>query len=382
VPIESKAVSRSIRSAQTQVEQQNFEIRKDVLKYDDVLNRQRMVIYGERHTVLEGADLHEQIRQMIDEVVTAYVAGATSDGFPEEWDLDQLWTAFRDLYHPALTAGDVVEEAGGEKSALSQEFIAEFVKADAQDAYDRREAELTSEVMRELERRVVLAVLDHKWREHLYEMDYLREGIGLRAMAQRDPLVEYQREGFDMFNTMMEGIKEESVAYLFNSQVEVQQNPIVEEADGEVPAVSSAALGPVTGPVTQNGAGAEADVADSAPADSTPDGGAAGRGAGGRGGRGARRRSGGRHAATGRTGAAPAAAGPPSMAAPGLSRPQQPSRLSYSAPTVDGEAQVERRTDSAAGGDFGKVGRNAPCPCGSGRKYKLCHGDPRNRPAG
>ncbi len=388
VPIESKAVSRSIRSAQTQVEQQNFEIRKDVLKYDDVLNRQRQVIYGERRTVLEGADLHEQIRQMIDEVATAYVAGATSDGFPEEWDLDQLWTAFRDLYHPTLTAADVIEEAGGEKSALSQEFVAEFVKADAQDAYDRREAELTPEVMRELERRVVLAVLDHKWREHLYEMDYLREGIGLRAMAQRDPLVEYQREGFDMFNTMMEGIKEESVAYLFNSQVEVQQNPIVEEAPGEVPAVSSAAPGPVTGTVTQDGAAAEAGVADSAPADSppadsTPDGGAAGGpGTGGRGGRGARRRGGGRHAATGRTGAAPAAAGTPSMAAPGLSRPQQPSRLSYSAPTVDGEAQVERRTDSTAGGDFGKVGRNAPCPCGSGRKYKLCHGDPRNRPAG
>jgi preprotein translocase subunit SecA len=391
VPIESKAVSRSIRSAQTQVEQQNFEIRKDVLKYDDVLNRQRQVIYGERHTVLEGADLHEQIRQMIDEVVTAYVGGATSDGFPEEWDLDQLWTAFRDLYHPALTVADVVDEAGGEKSALSQEFIGEFVKADAQDAYDRREAELTPEVMRELERRVVLAVLDHKWREHLYEMDYLREGIGLRAMAQRDPLVEYQREGFDMFNTMMEGIKEESVAYLFNSQVEVQQNPIVEDASGEVPAAPSIALGQVTDTVATNGGAPETDVRDSAPAGPAPagpapgGGGAAG-GTGGRGGRGARRRGGGRHAATGRSGSAPAAADPaagsPSVAAPGLSRPQQPSRLSYSAPTVDGEAQVDRRTDAAAGGEFGKVGRNAPCPCGSGRKYKLCHGDPRNRADG
>jgi preprotein translocase subunit SecA len=390
VPIESKAVSRSIRSAQTQVEQQNFEIRKDVLKYDDVLNRQRQVIYGERRTVLEGADLHEQIRQMIDEVATAYVAGATGDGFPEEWDLDQLWTAFRDLYHPTLTAADVIEEAGGEKSALSQEFIAEFVKADAQDAYDRREAELTPEVMRELERRVVLAVLDHKWREHLYEMDYLREGIGLRAMAQRDPLVEYQREGFDMFNTMMEGIKEESVAYLFNSQVEVQQNPIVEEAPGEAPAVSPA-LGQVTGTVAPGGGALETNVRDSAPADTAPadtasGGGAAGRGTAGRGGRGARRRGGGRHAATGRNGGTPAAAGPadgtPSVVAPGLSRPQQPSRLSYSAPTVDGEAQVERRNEAASGGEFGKVGRNAPCPCGSGRKYKLCHGDPRNRPGG
>jgi preprotein translocase subunit SecA len=394
VPIESKAVSRSIRSAQTQVEQQNFEIRKDVLKYDDVLNRQRQVIYGERRTVLEGADLHEQIRQMIDEVVTAYVNGATSEGFPEEWDLDQLWTAFRDLYHPKLTVTDVVEEAGGERSALSQEFIAEVVKADAQAAYDHREEELTSEVMREFERRVVLAVLDHKWREHLYEMDYLREGIGLRAMAQRDPLVEYQREGFDMFNTMMEGIKEESVAYLFNSQVEVQQNPIVEESAGEVPAVSGA-LGQLTGAGIQDAVVEDAVVEDAVVEDArsrVQDGDAPG---GRRGGRGAGRRGGGRHSASGggggrhsagaaggRTPAAPPADGRPSVVAPGLSQPQRPGRLSYSAPTVDGEARVERRTDSARGGDFGKVGRNAPCPCGSGRKYKLCHGDPRNRPDG
>src|SRR5215475_16079674 len=124
-----------------------------VLKYDDVLNRQRQVIYGERHTVLEGADLQEQIRQMIDEVVTAYVGGATSEGFPEEWDLDQLWTAFRNLYHPDLTVAEVVEEAGGERSALSQEFLTEVVTSDAQEAYERRETELTPEVMRELERR-------------------------------------------------------------------------------------------------------------------------------------------------------------------------------------------------------------------------------------
>src|SRR5262249_14786420 len=265
------------------------------------------------HTVLEGADLHEQIRQMIDEVVTAYVTGATSEGFPEEWDLDQLWVAFRDLYHPTLTVGDLVEEAGGERSALSQEFSAEVVRTDAQDAYNRREAELTPEVMRELERRVVLAVLDHKWREHLYEMDYLREGIGLLAMAQRDPLVEYQREGFDMFNTMMEGIKEESVAYLFNSKVDVQESPIVEEAAGELPA-ASLALGQVpgngapadavedsvapagTGPVDGapvDGAPVDGAPVDGAPVDGAPVDGApaqrtGGRGSGGRGSRGGR----------------------------------------------------------------------------------------------
>src|ERR1700729_682783 len=230
VPVESKVVTRAIRSAQTQVEQQNFEIRKDVLKYDDVLNRQRKVIYGERRKVLEGADLHEQIREMVDEVVAGYVAGETADGYPEEWDLNKLWQAFRQLFPISISVDDVVEEAGGDRSGLSGEFIAEAAIADAQAAYDRREQELTSEIMRELERQVILAVLDRKWREHLYEMDYLREGIGLRGYGQRDPLVEYQREGYDMFNAMMEGIKEESVGILFNLQIQVQDNPIVEEA--------------------------------------------------------------------------------------------------------------------------------------------------------
>src|ERR1700742_346346 len=199
VPVESKVVTRAIRSAQTQIEQQNFEIRKDVLKYDDVLNRQRQVIYGERRKVLEGVDLKEQIRSMIDEVVASYVAGATSDGYPEEWDLEKLWRAFKQLYPITLRIDEVIEEAGG-KANLTSDMITDVVIDDAAAAYERREEELTPEIMREFERRVVLSVLDRKWREHLYEMDYLREGIGLRAMAQRDPLIEYQREGFDMFN--------------------------------------------------------------------------------------------------------------------------------------------------------------------------------------
>jgi preprotein translocase subunit SecA len=357
VPIESKAVSRSIRSAQTQVEQQNFEIRKDVLKYDDVLNRQRKVIYDERRRVLEGEDLHEQIREMIDEVVTAYVNGATSEGFPEEWDLDQLWTAFGQLYHPRLTVAGVVEEVGGDKAGLSREFLIDTIKEDAQAAYDHREEELTPDVMRELERRVVLSVLDRKWREHLYEMDYLREGIGLRAMAQRDPLIEYQREGYDLFNTMMEGIKEESVGNLFNLQVEVQENPIVEEADeGAPPGLAAApAQAPPAGRQPAGGRGRPAQPR-SADAEAPK---AAGRAPAG--------------------GAQPPEAGP-SLNAPGLSRPQRPGRLSYSAPSADGGGQVERRTEAARDGKFTKVGRNAPCPCGSGKKYKLCHGDPRNRP--
>src|ERR1700759_4314484 len=236
VPVESKVVTRAIRSAQTQIEQQNFEIRKDVLKYDDVLNRQRKVVYGERHSVLEGVDLKEQVQRMTDEVIESYVDGATAEGFPEDWDLNKLWRAFKQLFPIAVTVEEVEDDAGG-KANLPAVPSNDVLIEDARAAYERREQELTPEIMREFERRVVLSVLDRKWREHLYEMDYLREGIGLRAMAQRDPLIEYQREGFDMFNAMMDGIKEESVGALFNLQVEVQQNPVTDEegaaADGQ-----------------------------------------------------------------------------------------------------------------------------------------------------
>ncbi|WP_375476852.1 preprotein translocase subunit SecA [uncultured Jatrophihabitans sp.] len=228
VPIEAKMVSKAIQSAQTQMEQQNFEIRKNVLKYDEVLNKQRTVVYGERRQVLEGADLSDQIRPMITDVVTSYVEGATASGYPEEWELEQLWTALKTLYPISLTLDDAIEQAGGEKSDLTREYLVEELVADAQAGYDQREEDLGAEVLRELERRVLLSVLDRKWREHLYEMDYLQEGIGLRAMAQRDPLVEYQREGFDMFAAMMDGIKEESVGFLFNLEVEVEPD----DADG------------------------------------------------------------------------------------------------------------------------------------------------------
>ncbi|WP_375493909.1 preprotein translocase subunit SecA, partial [uncultured Jatrophihabitans sp.] len=246
VPIEAKMVSKAIQSAQTQMEQQNFEIRKNVLKYDEVMNKQRTVIYDERREVLDGADLTEQIRPMITDVVTSYVEGATASGYPEEWDLDQLWTALKTLYPISLTDDEAVEQAGGKKADLTREFLVEELVADAQAAYDQREEDLTPEVLRELERRVLLSVLDRKWREHLYEMDYLQEGIGLRAMAQRDPLVEYQREGYDMFRAMMDGITEESVGFLFNLDVEVGDE---ESAAAESPVAVSA------GPPTFSGSG-------------------------------------------------------------------------------------------------------------------------------
>jgi preprotein translocase subunit SecA len=224
-------VSRAFASAQSQVEGQNFEIRKNVLKYDDVLNRQREVIYAERRRVLEGEDLHDQVRMFLDDVVAGYVQGATSEGFAEEWDLEQLWLALGSLYPVGISIDEVVEEAGGREGLTADMLLAEL-RSDAEHAYEERERTLGAEVMRELERRVVLSVLDRKWREHLYEMDYLQEGIGLRAMAQRDPLVEYQREGFQLFTAMNEAIKEESVGYVFNLEVEVEPAPVAEPEVG------------------------------------------------------------------------------------------------------------------------------------------------------
>ncbi|WP_071286837.1 preprotein translocase subunit SecA [Mycolicibacterium llatzerense] len=232
VPIEAKMVTRAIKSAQTQVEGQNFEVRKNVLKYDEVMNQQRKVIYRERKMILEGDDLSGEAHQMLVDVITAYVDGATAEGYAEDWDLAKLWDALKTLYPVGLDHHDLVDsDAIGEPGELTQEELRNALIADAEKAYAKREADLEAiagpGAMRQLERSVLLNVIDRKWREHLYEMDYLKEGIGLRAMAQRDPLVEYQREGFDMFTGMLDGLKEESVGFLFNVQVEAQQSPQV-----------------------------------------------------------------------------------------------------------------------------------------------------------
>ena len=350
VPIESKMVSRAIRSAQTQVEQQNFEIRKNVLKYDEVLNRQRTVIYDERRKVLQGADLHEQVRNMVDDAVEGYVVAATAEGYPEEWDLDQLWSALRTLY----PVGIPLEEVDAERGILSTEYLVTELQTDAQEAYDRREAGLgmsadEEPVMRELERRVLLSVMDRKWREHLYEMDYLQEGIGLRAMGQRDPLVEYQREGFDMFNQMMDAIKEESVGFLFNVEVQQEQAappPVLDmdaliatgpgEGPGEVvaePVLSDA-------PVTAGLETVDPPVAADEPA------------------------------------AAPRAGLPVDFG-----KPERPTELQYTAPTPEGGVQTTQAGSALDGvlRNDDDQSRNALCACGSGKKFKRCHGDPRNK---
>ncbi|RDI53192.1 preprotein translocase subunit SecA [Nocardia mexicana] len=264
VPIEAKMVSRAIKSAQTQVEQQNFEIRKNVLKYDEVMNQQRTVIYAERQRILSGEDMEGQVENMITDVITAYVNAATAEGYVEDWDLEKLWTALKTLYAVGIDHKDLTgENSTGEIGDLTREELLEAVLDDAHQAYGRREKEIDdlagSGSMRNLERQVLLSVLDRKWREHLYEMDYLKEGIGLRAMAQRDPLVEYQREGFDMFAAMLEGLKEESVGFLFNLQVEVQQPQPqgVGVAPGlQSPVGAGAPAAPVDEPV--NGGGAPA----------------------------------------------------------------------------------------------------------------------------
>ncbi|HEV3361610.1 MAG TPA: preprotein translocase subunit SecA [Pseudonocardiaceae bacterium] len=240
VPIEHKMVTRAILSAQTQVEQQNFEIRKNILKYDEVMNEQRKVIYTERRRVLEGEDLHDQVQHMITDVITAYTSGATENGYVEDWDLEKLWTALKTLYPVKLDWHKLVEKGESSGEDISRDELEEAVLTDARDSYAAREAEIDGLAgegqMRDLERRVVLTVLDRKWREHLYEMDYLKEGISLRAMAQRDPLVEYQREGFDMFNAMLDALKEESVGFLFNLQIQVEPPPeAVQPAAGEIP---------------------------------------------------------------------------------------------------------------------------------------------------
>ncbi len=321
MPLESKMVTRSIQSAQTQVEARNFEIRKNVLKYDDVLSRQREVIYSERRRVLSGEDLADQVQHFIEDIVTGYVTDATTVGRPEEWDLEALWTALRAVFPVTITPEEVVDEVGG-PTRLTAEVLQRELVSDAKVTYAEREERFGADVMRQMERRVTLAVLDRKWREHLYEMDYLKEGIGLRAMAQRDPLVEYQREGFQLFQAMTESIREETVAYLFRLELATEQAGAPAEevaAEEHAPVAGTTPVGtPLAAPTAPTGVGGAAGVAAAA---------TAGRGqAGSRG---------------------PRPAAPRRAAAAALDEPHRRVPLSYSAPTVDGDGGVTTLSDGA-----------------------------------
>jgi preprotein translocase subunit SecA len=218
--IESKIVSRAIRSAQSQVEGRNAEVRKNVLKYDDVLNRQREAIYSDRAQILEGDNLKDRVSKFLEDVVDEVLTAHTGEGNGDDWDFDALWAELKTLYPVSITIDEVIQEAGT-KGRVNREFMRREIQSDASLAYQAREDSLGEAAMRELERRVVLTVVDRRWRDHLYEMDYLKDGIGLRAMAQRDPLVEYQREGFALYQGMMASIKAESVGFLFNLDVQV-----------------------------------------------------------------------------------------------------------------------------------------------------------------
>jgi preprotein translocase subunit SecA len=302
-PMEASILSKQIENAQKKVEEQNFVMRKNVLKYDDVMNLQRKEIYEQRRRVLEGEDLSEQMRMWIDEVVERTVANYAAEEY-EEIDLDALCQAMSDLYGSDVTPDELRDEVAIELQALSEEF-----QDDAKDAYADKEKELGSELMRELERYVTLQVVDVRWREHLENMDYLREGVHLRAFAQKDPLVEYRGEGHAMFEELSAAIREEIVTTLFHAQLAPEALPALEQqpapGDGNVSYEFETTAGQDA--ITAAGLG--------------------GAGAGG-------------SVATAGAVAAPA--------------------QTVSTTRVLPENQ--------------KLGRNDPCWCGSGKKYKKCHG--------
>jgi preprotein translocase subunit SecA len=286
IPIEAKMVSKAIERAQTQVESQNFEIRKNVLKYDEVMDKQRKVIYGERRSILEGEDFRDTALELVTDVVEGIVdANTNPDVLSDDWDWDQLFSAVREVWPTTLTSEDF------DTSNEDQDEVRERFLADALEVYEKREEEIGPEQMRNIERLVLLNVIDNRWREHLYEMDYLQEGIGLRAMAQKDPLVEYQREGYDMFGGMQESIKVDFARYMFHVET-VQRNEQRQQRTRQ------------------------------------------------------ERRQ------------IPLTSAPPPAGA------------------EDEEGTAEGQDQAFAQARSEKIPRNAPCPCGSGKKYKQCHGRP------
>jgi preprotein translocase subunit SecA len=287
--IEAKMVTKAIERAQTTVEQRNAEIRKNVLKYDEVMNEQRKVIYARRDQILAGEDLKSAAMEYLSDAVDALIDTHCVSEAHDEWDLDGLVKELRTFWPNEISTAQI-------EAFEDADDIYDLVMADAKAHYERREAELTPEVMRDVERQVMLRIIDQRWREHLEEMDYLQEGINLRAMGQKDPLTEWQREGFEMFGQMMKGIAQDFVKYVMHVQV----------VRNDAPA-----------PTVQN--------VQQTSSDNQP-------------------RSG---------GFAAAAAGDDSAAAP---------------------APAPAKQQTVVKDEWSKTPRNAPCPCGSGKKFKMCHG--------
>jgi len=304
VPIEHSLISRSVEGAQKKVEEQNFQIRKRVLEYDDVMNKQREVIYGQRERILGGEDLRDDVMQIIERVLRDQVGTFTGQShYSEEWDLDELMVLLKNFYPTNITV-----EGLGDPQDLDSDSVADLVVEDAVAVHEERETRFGAPAMRELERWVLLRTIDAKWRDHLYEMDYLREGIGLRALAQLDPLVAYKNEGFNMFQEMMESIQEDFVRYLFHMEI-VRE----EETEQTVPAQQLAYSGGGDSSLAQTFAGA----------------------------------------------------GSASATRPGMV-------VDTSAEAYEAAQQATRTV--VAPRSVTKIGRNDPCPCGSGKKYKKCCG--------
>ncbi len=297
VPIEAKMVTKAIERAQNTVEQRNAEIRKNVLKYDEVMNQQRKIVYKRRDQILDAADLREEALEYLAEAVEGVIGTYCVSDYVEEWDLDGLVPEIGTFWPSQITVDEL-------RALATTDDVYERLMGEALAYYEQREAELGEETMREVERQVMLRIIDQKWREHLYEMDYLQEGIGLRAMGQKDPLVEWQREGFEMFGAMMQSVAQDFVKYVMHAQVSVADQPQAE------PAVS--------------------DVKYSAPTDPSE------------------------------SGSSMAAAARAQAAAEGTEAPP--------------EAVEEVTQQPVVKSEWDKTPRNAPCPCGSGKKFKQCHG--------
>jgi len=311
VPIEAKMVTKAIERAQGTVEARNAEIRKNVLKYDEVLNEQRKVIYKRRDQILNGEDLRDDAINAVAEAVEGVVRAHAVSDVEEEWDLDTLITDLKEYFPTTLTE----ERLRGMRDV---DEIVDAVTTEALDMYEAREAEFGEETMRKIERQVMLRVIDTRWREHLYEMDYLQEGIHLRAMGQKDPLVEWQREGFAMFQSMVAAISEDFAKYVMHLQVVKQE---------EKPALPDVSSFKYTAP---------SDTPNAAPAPGIP-------------------------AVANVQATQPAPPSPAPQQVQGMpAAPQQPDPNATMTPIVRSAEE--------------KIGRNDPCHCGSGKKYKHCHG--------
>ena len=358
-PIESKSVSKGVRNAQKAVESRNFEIRKNVLKYDDVMNKQRTVIYSERQAVLKGEDIHEDIEAFISDTLTSYVRGAKNGSDkPADWDWNGLFKAVNDLYPTKVTIDEAKEAAEGLKGDKAVDAVVKLFVDDAEAQYEAFETKLGADGLRTLERRVVLAVLDRKWREHLYEMDYLKDGIGLRGMGQRDPLVEYQREGYQMYNQMIEAIKEETVQLLFH----IDLDSIAQTNDNGTDSIDDAAVDSAEikmgDDVSEDdelnkGNLSEHEPEEAAHIDNHAD-----------------------ELETAENIAAVKEAAEEGERIPesGLLGPEPMSHAEGKVPARKRPKSEELKTPWSDGRTFPGTPKNAPCPCGSGRKYKMCHG--------